>query len=175
VSTCQACHEHPAVVHLTQLIDGVVTTVHLCGRCAAEQGVAQDTAPVTTPLGSFLAALGPLIPEPDLTETGLATTGCPECGATLADIRASGRLGCATCWTTFDRPLRDLVRRLHGSTRHLGEWYHDPATAADGESAHRVAHERIRLREALREAVAAEAFETAAQLRDELRALEEAP
>jgi protein arginine kinase activator len=175
VSTCQACHEHPAVVHLTQLIDGVVTTVHLCGRCAAEQGVAQDTAPVTTPLCSFLAALGPLIPEPDPTETGLATTGCPECGATLADIRASGRLGCATCWTTFDRPLRDLVRRLHGSTRHLGEWYHDPATAADGESAHRVAHERIRLREALREAVAAEAFETAAQLRDELRALEEAP
>lgn len=161
-------------MHFTQLVDDVVTTVHLCSRCAAEQGVAQDASPVTTPLGSFLAALGPLVPEPDLSETGLAATGCPECGATLADIRASGRLGCATCWTTFDRPLRDLIRRLHGSTRHLGEWYQDPASSEATSSSHRQAHERTRLREALREAIAAEAFETAAQLRDDLRALEEA-
>jgi protein arginine kinase activator len=173
MTTCQTCHEREAVVHLTQLINGQVTTVHLCSRCAAEQGVAQDEPPVSTPLGSFLAALGPLVPEPDLTEAGLAATICPECGATLADIRASGRLGCATCWITFDRPLRDLIRRLHGSTHHVGEWYEDPASAGELGADLRVAHERTRLREALREAVAAEAFEDAAALRDKLRALEE--
>ena len=32
---------------------------------------------------------------------------CPECGATLQDFRASGRVGCPTCWTAFERPLRD--------------------------------------------------------------------
>ena len=173
MTTCQSCHEREAVVHFTQLTDGVVTTVHLCSRCAAEQGVADAAASVGSPLGSFLAALGPLVPEPDPTEAGPAAGACPECGATLADIRASGRLGCATCWTVFDQPLRDLLRRLHGSTRHLGEWDQDPASADTAGSTHRVAHERIRLREALREAIAAEAFETAAQLRDELRGLGE--
>lgn len=175
MTTCESCHEREAVVHLTQLVDAKVTTVHLCSRCAAEQGVALDAAPVATPLGSFLAALGPLVPEPDPTATGRLASVCPACGATLADIRASGRLGCAACWTTFDRPLRELIRRLHGSTRHLGEWYQDPASPDAAGSDHRVAHERIRLREALKEAIAAEAFEAAAALRDALRDLEEEP
>jgi protein arginine kinase activator len=175
MSTCQVCHEREAVVHLTQLIDAQVTTVHLCSRCAAERGVTPEDSPVATPLGSFLAALGPLVPEPDLSEAGRAASKCPDCGATLADIRASGRLGCATCWITFDRPLRDLLRRLHGSTHHVGEWYRDPGGTADLDHDHRLAHERTRLREALRDAVAAEAFEDAAALRDQLRALEEEP
>jgi protein arginine kinase activator len=174
MTTCQSCHERAAVVHLTHLIDGVVTTVHLCGQCAAQQGVAHDPPEFATPLGSFLAALGPVVPEPGVSESGEAAAGCPECGATLADIRASGRLGCATCWSVFERPLRDLVRRLHGSTRHVGREYHDPADTADDAPSRRVAHDRIRLREALREAVAAEAFETAAQLRDQLKALDDA-
>lgn len=173
MSTCQSCHQREAVVHLSQVVDGTPTTVHLCSRCAAEQGVALDSAAEPTPLGSFLAALGPLVPEPDLSEAGLLASTCPACGATLADIRASGRLGCATCWTVFDRPLRDLIRRLHGSTRHLGEWYQDPAAPGASGSDHRIAHERIRLREALKEAVAAEAFEAAAALRDALRDLGE--
>lgn len=172
MNTCQACHERAAVVHLTQLVDDTITTVHLCSRCAAEQGIAQEISPVSSPLGSFLAALGPLVPEPDVAGSTSVAGSCPECGATLADIRASGRLGCATCWTAFDRPLRDLVRRLHGSTHHVGEWYHDPAATSEGATGHRLAHERLRLREALREAIASEAFESAAQLRDELRALD---
>lgn len=123
--------------------------------------------PLATPLGAFLSALGPGA-EPSA--AGTIET-CPACGATLADIRASGRLGCATCWSVFDRHLRDLLRRLHGATRHAGAWYDDPAGADDDPA--RVAHLRIRLREALREAVESEEFETAASLRDQLRALEE--
>lgn len=168
MTTCQACQEREAVVHLTQVVGDQVTTVHLCGKCAAERGIASDTEATATPLGSFLAALGP-VPGG---ATEAAPDRCPECGATLADIRASGRLGCATCWSTFAAPLRDLVRRLHGATRHVGEQYHDPADAA-GTPERQVAHERIRLREALREAIEAEAFEQAAKLRDQLRDLED--
>jgi len=171
MTSCQACHEREAVVHLTQVVDDQVTTVHLCGKCAAERGIATEAESGATPLGSFLAALGPasLTPAGTMPEEGA----CPECGATLADIRASGRLGCATCWVTFARPLRDLVRRLHGATRHVGEWYDDPATAADEAAERRVDHERIRLREALDEAITAEAFEEAAELRDRLRELDD--
>lgn len=169
MTACQACHEREAVVHLTQVVDDEVRTVHLCGKCAAERGIATDEAAAASPLGSFLAALGPgALPPAAETSAG----SCPECGATLADIRASGRLGCASCWVTFERPLRDLVRRLHGATRHTGEWYEDPAGDAGAVAGQRLAHERTRLREALREAIAAEAFEQAAELRDQLRNLE---
>jgi protein arginine kinase activator len=168
MTTCQSCQERDAVVHLTQVVGDQVTTLHLCGKCAAERGIATDAEAGATPLGSFLAALGP---SPIAAPGPAAPDQCPDCGATLADIRASGRLGCASCWSTFAAPLRDLVRRLHGATRHVGESYHDPAAVA-GAPERRLAHERIRLREALREAVEAEAFEQAAQLRDQLRDLE---
>ncbi len=170
MTNCESCHEREAVVHLTQVVDEQVTTVHLCGKCAAERGIATEAEASATPLGSFLAALGPaaITPAGTMPETG----SCPDCGATLADIRASGRLGCATCWVTFARPLRDLVRRLHGATRHVGEWYDDPATAPDEVAERHADHERIRLRIALDEAIAAEAFEEAATLRDKLRELD---
>lgn len=167
MSTCQQCHEREAVVHLTEVSGDTVSTVHLCGKCAAERGMAvEETA--ATPLGSFLATLG----KGGSALAAAATVGetCPGCGATLADFRASGRTGCPACWVTFERPLRDLVRRLHGATRHTGRRYEDPAMTADPTRA--VAHERARLREALRQAVEGEQFEAAAELRDRLRALE---
>jgi protein arginine kinase activator len=170
MSACQVCHEREASVHLTQVRDDQVVTMHLCGRCAAEHGVTTaDSLGEVTPLGSFLSALGPGSGEG--TGSGQAMA-CPGCGATLSDIRASGRLGCGECWSMFDEPLRDLVRRLHGSTRHTGAWYDDPAGGA-GATEVRTAHERTRLRDALREAVETEAFETAAAIRDQLRALDE--
>ena len=59
---------------------------------------------------------------------------CARCGATLQDFRETGRLGCPDCYRTFEAPLRDLLRRLHGSTHHLGERYaeREPATARGG-------------------------------------------
>lgn len=169
MTTCQQCHEREAVVHLTEVQGDAVSTVHLCGKCAAERGVAPNEVPGANPLGTFLATLG----KGGATLASAATTGeaCPGCGATLADFRASGRTGCPACWVTFERPLRDLVRRLHGATRHTGRRYEDPALAAD--PARAAAHERARLREALRQAIEIEEFETAAELRDRLRALEE--
>ena len=95
---------------------------------------------------------------------------CPACDATLGDFQASGRLGCPTCWETFDRPLRDLLRRVHGATRHVGE---APGQSAEGGAALTVAQQVARLEAALSAAVAAERFEEAADLRDRLRLLRE--
>jgi protein arginine kinase activator len=168
---CESCREQDAVVHLTQITGDQVTTLHLCGKCAAERGIATDAEIVQTPLGSFLAAM-------DQSGSAVATATappetCPACGATLQDFRASGRVGCSTCWSTFDAPLRDLLRRLHGATRHTGEQYDMASMPRDPESER--AHERNRLRDQLRSAVASEHFELAAELRDRLRGLDDEP
>jgi protein arginine kinase activator len=115
--SCDQCREREAVIHLTQIVNDQVTTLHLCERCAAEKGVESPGSVAKTPLGTFLAAMGKEVevPAPRSADT------CSRCGASLQDFRESGRLGCPDCWRAFESPLRDLLRRLHGSTLHVGE------------------------------------------------------
>lgn len=163
--SCDQCHEREAVIHLTQIVNEQVTTLHLCERCAAEKGVESPGSVAKTPLGSFLAAMGKGLPDVE----PVARTGesCTRCGASLQDFRESGRLGCSECYRSFEVPLRDLLRRLHGSTHHVGERYAE----RDG-SAPEARQTTTELREQLRLAVETENFELAAELRDRLRVLE---
>ncbi len=162
---CEQCHAREAVVHLTQIVNEQVTTVHLCERCAAEKGVEGGGLAAKTPLGDFLAAIGKGQLGVPLGTVEL--TQCPTCGATLQDFRESGRLGCADCYRTFETQMRDLLRRVHGSTHHVGERY-----ARRGSDAVSVDRAQEDLREQLRLAVETENFELAAELRDRLRVLE---
>jgi protein arginine kinase activator len=161
--SCEQCREREAVIHLTQIVNEQVTTLHLCERCAAEKGVESPGAQPKTPLGTFLAAMGQ---DAEQTQTPRTDT-CPRCGGSLQDFRESGRLGCPDCYRSFEVPLRDLLRRLHGSTHHMGERY------ADRESSTTAGRQQAtELREQLRLAVETENFELAAELRDRLRVLE---
>lgn len=159
---CDHCHEREAVVHLTQVTGAETTQVHLCEKCAAEKGIEPATALVKSPLGGLFAQLA----APGGLESSGIELRCPRCGSGLADFRDAGRLGCAECWATFAGPLTDLVRRLHGATRHTGEHYAPPGAPAPAERS----PVTERLREELREAVATEDFERAARLRDEIKA-----
>ena len=85
----------------------------------------------------------------------------------LRDFRASGRLGCAHCYAAFEQSLRDLLRRVHGSAQHVGRTYEVPNPSLLERDASLGA-----LRAQLQKAIEDEAFETAARLRDEIRALE---
>jgi protein arginine kinase activator len=163
--SCEQCREREAVIHLTQIVNEQVTTLHLCERCAAEKGVESPGAAPKTPLGTFLAAMGQELPE---TPAPRAADTCPRCGGSLQDFRESGRLGCSDCYRSFEVPLRDLLRRLHGSTHHMGERYADSGASAAPSELHRATE----LREQLRVAVETENFELAAELRDRLRVME---
>ena len=163
--SCDQCHEREAVVHLTQIVNEQVTTVHLCERCAAEKGVEGAGLPAKTPLGDFLAAIGK--GQLGVPMGAVELTQCTTCGATLQDFRESGRLGCADCYRTFEPQIRDLLRRVHGSTHHVGERY-----TRRGSEPVSVGRAQEDLREQLRLAVETENFELAAELRDRLRVLE---
>lgn len=162
---CQNCNQRPAAIHLTQIVDNSVTTVHLCDQCAAEKGVQTGASLAKLPLAGFLASLGKgagtALPPGDDGGT------CEFCGATLRDFRDTGRLGCPHCYDTFEHHLRELLRRIHGSSQHVGEVYLSPTATAD-EGRRRLQE----LRESLRRAVEAENFELAAELRDRIRSLE---
>ncbi|HUR95998.1 MAG TPA: UvrB/UvrC motif-containing protein [Gemmatimonadales bacterium] len=167
--SCDQCREREAVIHLTQIVNEQVTTLHLCEKCAAEKGVDSPGSAVKTPLGSFLAEMtkGPeQLPSPRTADS------CQRCGGSFQDFRETGRLGCSDCYRAFEAPLRDLLRRLHGSTHHLGERYAEREAPQTMDAVVPQGSRSSELREQLRLAVEAENFELAAELRDRLRVME---
>lgn len=160
---CDSCQERDAVVHLTRIVDHAVTQLHLCERCAAAQGVETTLSVPQHPLGEILQA----VQQGGAAGATEEAAACRFCGATPRDFRASGRLGCAHCYEAMEGSLRELLRRLHGSSRHVGRRYEPPVLELEGrpDSLHD-------LRDRLDRAIAAEQFELAAELRDRIRVLE---
>ncbi|HXM37138.1 MAG TPA: UvrB/UvrC motif-containing protein [Gemmatimonadales bacterium] len=161
---CDNCKERDAIINLTHVEHDSKVTLHLCEQCAQQKGVETGGAVLKTPLGGFLTALGKggtVLPTPS---DGLR---CSSCGSTLRDFRDAGRLGCDQCYLAFELHLRDLLRRLHGSSQHVGERYDAP-----GEAAADPRGRLLDLKAQLRRAVEGENFELAAELRDRIRVLE---
>ena len=110
---------------------------------------------------------------------------CPRGGrrARLPDMAQIGRIGCAECYSFFENELRDAIRRVHGDVTHKPEadWAPEPIRpmveqgrrAAKPAKPAKAKTPLEQKREALQQAVAAEEFEKAAVLRDEIRKLEE--
>jgi protein arginine kinase activator len=161
---CDDCRERDAVVQYTAVKDNSVVQLHLCEQCAAERGVETtvNTLP-KHPLGEFLNQVQQQLQTTPSTEGGR----CNFCGSTMADFRATGRWGCARCYSQFEGGIRELLRRVHGHARHIGRQYQAPRGEAIERST--VLSE---LRARLRRAIDGEQFEQAAELRDRIKGLE---
>jgi len=164
MKTCDQCGERPARIRLKQIKDGQVIEQHLCDRCAEAHGVQTESKADQFPLAAFLSTLGGVT---DALPSRPQEQGACVCGATLEDFRESGRLGCPTCYDTFEASLRTLLRRIHGASRHIGQPY-----AVPGATSAPPAARLLELRDELRRAIDAENFERAAQLRDHIRGIE---
>ena len=158
---CELCGRS-AKLQFTEVVGGQKRTLWMCARCASEHGVMGNDAPPSESPASPPA----LQPEAVLEiSIGATTPGrrCSNCGTTLLAIRKSGRVGCPEWYTCFREFLEPLLKRVHGVLQHRGL---SPGGLSDRA---RRREERARLREDLRQAIAAEDYETAARLRDRLQ------
>lgn len=159
---CDVCNENDVVITLTEIDGDGVRQLRLCERCAAERGVQTSVSAPKPQIGSFLQSVHQQVAASE----GDAVR-CSFCSSTLRDFRQTGRLGCAHCYTAFEQSLRDLLRRVQGSSQHMGRQYQGPSDTrmlAVGTAS--------QLRERLQRAVENEQFELAAALRDQLRGME---
>lgn len=162
---CENCGSTDAVVHLTQIVNNEMSTHHLCEKCAAEKGL--ESAPETTsmPLMDVISQMT----QETVPDSEPSNRECSFCGMTFDDFRQTGRLGCPHCYETFSDHLPRLLRRIHGSTKHVGKVYLPPDPSASE------MEKRLEgLRRKLERAVQSEDFERAAELRDQIRDLEPA-
>lgn len=181
---CQRCGKQDALIHLTEINDGEISSLWLCPGCARErQSPGQDNLPGGGPLfRSFGAGPRPFAPDEEdslaafLGEEGIqhrnvdpaGVNVCPECEFRLETFFRLNRLGCPECYRAFDPNIRPLLARLHGRTIHLGKV---PRTSPPGRNP---LAEMTRTRVALEKAVSTEDFEEAARLRDYLKMLQAA-
>lgn len=164
---CEKCKKNPATIHFTQIQDGKVTSYNLCKECAEKHGLKSikfesEQQPVFAPEGKE-QVLNDLVDEPSAKES----VECEFCHSSLNDLKRTGRMGCARCYYAFEKQLDALLRRIQGSSFHVGSRYGQLASARYDDQL------KIReLKKKLNEAVKEEDFEKAAALRDEIRTME---
>ena len=156
---CDVCKANQATVFLTQIVDGKMQKVNLCESCSKEKGV---TDPTGFALADLLLGLG----AAQEIEKGGAVQRCPACGFTQADFKKTGRLGCSVCYDTFSEGLSGLLKAMHKGTTHVGKI---PARLMRSlELGARIKQ----LQRDLDKAVTDENYESAAEIRDQLKELE---
>lgn len=157
---CDHCNK-PAVVHEVIVKDGVHKDVHLCQEHAKEQGLGgQVQQPINQLLTQFVIASSSK-------KTKVSTPRCKNCGMSYAKFRQSGVVGCPDCYEAFGKQLDQLITRAqNGATHHVGKRPLRAGTGLDRQL------EIQRISQELDHAVAAEQYERAAKLRDQLRDLE---
>jgi protein arginine kinase activator len=158
---CDHC-ERPATTHSVEIVKGQKIEKHLCDLHASEAGLVIKAA--HTPINELLTNFVKLHSGSSAQQESV----CEHCGLSFSDFRENSLLGCPNCYKTFEEQLSPLLERAHeGATHHLGKV---PRRA--GAAEHRQA-QIFRMRKRLDEAVAAEDYEAAARLRDDIRQFEE--
>ena len=161
---CDHC-DKPAVVHEVTVKNGVKSEIHLCQEHALEAGVAMPThQPINQLLTQFvISQSGKGKPKP---KTRAKRKTCRNCGMTFAKFRQNGTLGCPDCYTAFEEHLAPLIERAqNGATQHRGK---TPRRAGASVDRQLLVQQLVK---ELDQAVGAEQYERAAQLRDRLRNL----
>ena len=94
------------------------------------------------------------------------TKKCPVCGYGWTDFNRTGKFGCGECYKTFKTGSERVLRQVHSSSEHSGKI---PSKSGAEVKAKRRLEE---LRKKLKDAVAREDYETAAQLHAEIKEIE---
>ena len=160
---CQICKDKVATIRLKEIINDVVTEIHMCKECfdiREQEG------------GAFAAACPEKASDSVVQNArrkarikGKAVK-CASCGTTDEELRANGRLGCSDCYHTFAESLEPILSRVHGFTEHRGKRPCLMARNLDLKTALR------HLQEDLQNAILTENYERAAKLRDKIKEFE---
>lgn len=156
---CDVCQAKEATIFLTRIVEGKMQKINLCEACHKEKKVDDPTG---YDLGELLLGLGT---AQDL-ERSSSGAKCPVCGFTQADFKKTVRLGCSACYDVFAEGMVAMLKNMHKGSEHVGK---APAIyLKTRQHDARLQH----LQGSLDQAVAAEEYEKAADLRDQIRRIE---
>ena len=158
---CDECKSNQASVHLVTIVNGEKKERNLCAQCAHKLG-ADSFSPFSWSdmfPGSFASFAKP------------REARCPQCGTTLSEFERTGLLGCAECYQSLRDDIMPVIGRVQTRAQHAGRSPQNFQPAKLTEPSEKTMTEEEKLQSELQKAIAAEEYEKAATLRDQLRAL----
>ncbi len=164
---CQNCGKREATTHIKQVINGDTAEQHLCANCAEHLGYGD----MFTGFGlSFSDMFGGFFGD-SMQNKALAPAQerCGKCGYSFQDIVREGKVGCADCYRSFYDKLKPSLQRIHGKVSHNGKTSLHTAEKQEPSREETLLEKKNQLQQA----IAAQEFEQAAKLRDEIRAMEQ--
>ncbi len=144
---CEICGERPAEVEFVEVVQGKKRQLHLCRVCAEKES----------------NGLRIIVPEKEDKKIEIV---CPNCGTPLSYIKTTLRVGCPVCYNVFEGEIKDLLKKLQGSSTFSAD---DDLKSSEEKDLIIIKH---RLKRELEKAVESEDFEKAARLRDEIREID---
>lgn len=181
---CQKCGLKNATVHLTKIYNDQKTELNLCKDCAERY----TDKPLTMNmnfgmpkigLDDIIAGFFGMNPIGDnkmgTRDSTQQIKSCDFCHTTLADVRETGKVGCAKCYSVFKDELMPVIKKVHGTTHHVG---HSPNDQEHVDISKEVVKENPyveemnKLKAEMSESVAKEDYENCAVLRDKIKELE---
>lgn len=154
---CSRCGSDTGSIRMDQRWGSQVRRYRLCESCAAELGVVAGKPAVTPRFRDLFAGVF----------SGQRESACPDCGRSVMELRKTGRVGCPTCYVTFQGEISSVIGEQTLTHGHVGSL---PKRLRPLRWTYL---ERERLRDRLTGALHSEDYEAAAELRDEIRRRDE--
>ena len=168
---CQICNKRPANVHVTKIINGAKNELHICEQCAKEKEglkVSSEIPGFDTPFSfsNILAGFMDFAGVGILPYSADRAVKCTGCNLDYEDFKKTGRFGCSQCYEFFGNKLDPIFKRIHGNIQHTGKVPKRTGGLI------RTKRDIERLRYDLKKAIESEEYEHAAELRDNIKQLE---
>lgn len=168
---CQNCGEHEANIKYMQMINGEKDEMYLCEKCAKDMKIDMNFD-MHFGFDNIFSSLfgGETIVKP----VGLSDElSCDVCGMRYDDFATSGMLGCENCYKVFNKRLDNVIKKLHGSNRHVESIQHKrPSVAGKKDKDSDIKLDIAKLKEEIDKCIKIEDYEQAAILRDKIKILE---
>lgn len=176
---CDICKANEATIHIQEIINNNIKTIHICENCAKMYGFKNDIMDIGFNLFNIFSQLSKeeagkeqktqkpvelskkhqnIIDE----ENKLI---CPQCNITYDEILETGKFGCGYCYTAFNEQIKPIIRRIHGTIFHKGK------VPIKFKKQIKIVRDLKGLNNRLKSAIKKEEYEKAAILRDKIKQL----
>lgn len=188
---CQVCQKNDAVVTYTEIVNGVKNEKHICQECANKYTgfggapfIIGNSNLLSSLLASVLGHSGNNMSDSGMKKSNII---CPSCGMTYNEFLKYSKYGCVDCFKTFSPILESYLKKIQGSCEHTGKVPYKmketvvlpgieatPKTTSETVPMENKELPKIELlKQQLQQAIADEAYEEAAKLRDQIKVLKE--
>lgn len=185
---CEKCNKNEANVRYTEIINGEKKEMMLCEKCSHKLGL--DNINFNMPI-DFSNFFGGLLEDDEYSSSEymplfqkVKELKCDNCNMTYDEFINQGKFGCEECYDVFSNKIDTILKRLHGSNKHLGR----KAVGTGPVSAHKQNNVGVgvpddpqndktitkenkleQLQKDLKRAISEERYEDAAKIRDEIK------